>query len=84
MKNIYFIKEGGKFDKFEVPDNFPELPQFVHTDPSAEIAHPVWNHELGRWEEDKDILISELQTAKQETELMLLQLTTQLLGGAQL
>ena len=83
MKNIYFIKEGGKFDKFEVPENFPELPQFVYTDPSAEIAHPVWNHELGRWEEDKDILISELQEAKKETDLMLLELTNQLLLGGE-
>lgn len=83
MKNIYFIKEGGKFDKFEVPDNFPELPQFVYAEPSAEIAHPVWNSELGRWEEDKDILISELQTAKKETDLMLLELTNRLLLGGE-
>lgn len=83
MKNIYFIKEGGKFDKFEVPDNFPELPQFVYTDPSAEIAHPVWNSELGRWEEDKDILINELQEAKKETDLMILELTNQLLLGGE-
>lgn len=83
MKNIYFIKDGGKFDKFEVPNNFPELPQFVYTDPSAEIAHPVWNSELGRWEEDKDILINELQEAKKKTDLMLLELTNQLLLGGE-
>ena len=83
MKNIYFIKEGGKFDKFEVPENFPELPQFVYSEPDESIKHPVWNSELGRWEEDKDILISELQEAKKETDLMLLELTNQLLLGGE-
>lgn len=74
MKNIYFIKENGTFDKFEVADNFPDLPQFVSIEPDERFKYPIFNSATGRWEENTTELIDNLKAkideqASQITEL---------------
>lgn len=60
MKKIYYISEGGTFKEFEVADDFPQVPDFVYTQPDENIKYPVFNKQLGRWEEDKDKVIVDL------------------------
>lgn len=60
MKKIYYIDEGGTFKEFEVADDFPQVADFVYTQPDESIEYPVFNTQLGRWEEDKDKVIAEL------------------------
>lgn len=60
MKKIYYINEGGTFKEFEVADDFPQVADFVYTQPDESIEYPVFNTQLGRWEEDKDKVIADL------------------------
>lgn len=60
MKKIYYINEGGTFKEFEVADDFPQVADFVYTQPDESIKYPVFNTQLGRWEEDKGKVIADL------------------------
>lgn len=66
MKKVYYPMETfnedtqGFYKEFEVADDFPQVADFVYTQPDESIKYPVFNTQLGRWEEDKGKVIADL------------------------